>query len=92
MEDFLKFLCGTSGVNLNVDRVTFWTFIIAVATIALFIMAWYQLLGLRRISKADFINKFTDGFFNSDTQKLLLLLNYDALEFELREISSFVVC
>jgi hypothetical protein len=84
VEDFFKFLFGAN--NSNVDRVAFWTFVVAFATIVLSLIAWYQLLGLRKISKADFINKFTDNFFNTETQRLILLPNYNALEFKVKEI------
>jgi hypothetical protein len=86
MEDICKYLWGTTASNGDVDRVAFWTCVTAIATITLFFVAWYQLVGLKKVSKADFINKFTDGFFNENTQKIILLLTYNALEFKIKDI------
>lgn len=87
MEHIYKFLWGTNSSNGEIDRVTFWTCINAVATAILFFIGWYQLRGLKKTSKADFINKFTDGFFNEETRKLMIMLNYKALTFKVKEIA-----
>jgi hypothetical protein len=63
-----------------------YTLLLTVVTAILCFVAWIQLKGIKKTSKADFINKFNKDFFTDETRKLILLLSYNALEFKIDEI------
>ncbi len=64
----------------SVDRIVFWTFVLA-------IIALWQLWEMSRTARADFIYKFTDGFFNQECRSLILLFEYDLLTFEIKKVN-----
>lgn len=69
-----KFLCGSGG---EIDRVAVWTLVLA-------FIAWKQLRGINNTAKADFIHRFTNGFFNQECRTLIMLFEYDLLQFRLK--------
>jgi len=85
MQDFIKFISGTNGET--VDRTGLWTCFLTIVTAILCYIGWKQLNDLKKISKADFIKKFSSEFFNLETRALMLLIDYNALEFKVKEIS-----
>jgi hypothetical protein len=64
----------------SIDRIVFWTFVLA-------IIALRQLWEMSRTARADFIYKFTDGFFNQESRSLMLLFEYDLLTFEIKKVN-----
>jgi len=86
MIDILKTLCGTNSSETTFDRTAFWTFISAIATVAVAFIAWYQLKGLKKVSQADFIKKFNDDFFNPMNRAFILLCDNDALIYREKDI------
>ena len=58
-----------------------WIFITASATVFLWLVAFAELGGVNKTTKADFVKRFTDGFFNETTRDILILLDYNALSF-----------
>jgi hypothetical protein len=85
--DIIKIIKETVTYSCcSFDKTAFWTFVLTLTTIALCLIAWRQLRGLGKVSRADFINKFNKDFFNPTTQKLILLLSYNALQFKIKNI------
>src|ERR1700748_73958 len=84
METIYKFFGGS--IYDDFDRAGFWTMLLTLTTIALCVIAWKQLNGIKKVSKADFINKFTDKFFNPNARLIMILLDYEALEFNVSDI------
>ena len=80
MDEIAKFIFGSGSGYNGFDRVAFWTSLLG-------LIALYQLIGLKKVSKADFINQFTKDFFNVSTQNLIVLLNYNALDFKVKEVN-----
>lgn len=76
----------TSHVYSDLDRAGFWTMCLTLVTAFLLVIGWIQLAGIKKVSKADYINKFTDVFFSEETRLLMLLLDYNALKFEVKNI------
>ena len=85
MENLLKFICGTA--NSEIDRIAFWTFFLTLVTGVLCYIGWKQLSGINRVSKADFLKKFDTEFFNEKTKFFMLLIDYNALVFKIKEIA-----
>src|SRR5262245_50818321 len=83
VERLLYFLAGTHHL---IDRAAFWTMVSGVAALIAVLVAWRQLSGLKKISNADFTQRFTKEFFTADTRELLTLLMNSALQFDVQEI------
>ncbi|MGA2150740.1 MAG: hypothetical protein ABSG48_01095 [Geobacteraceae bacterium] len=99
MKEFLKefftnYVCGKTDCTKGmIDWVALWTFSLAIATLLLVVvtvMLWrmskYQLGGLTTTAKADFIERFARNFFGEKTRRILMLLDYNALEFHVDDI------
>lgn len=88
IHSFLTYVSGsaTNTPSLYVDRVGFWTFALFLATALLAYFAGKQLGGISKTTKADFIKKFTDGFFSEETRDMIMLFDYKALDFRSRDI------
>lgn len=63
------------------------TAVSAVATIGLLWVAWVQLNSINQTARADFNNKFTEGFFTQECRDLLMLFQYGLIKFKLGKIS-----
>jgi len=85
IDEILKLFCG-SGTETPEAFTCMYTLLLTIVTTILCVVGWVQLRGIKKTSKADFINKFNKDFFNKETQKLILLLSYNALEFKVAEI------
>jgi hypothetical protein len=48
-------------------------------------IAWYQLDGFNRTTKSDFAHKLKRDFFNKKTMELVMLFEYEAIEFVMGE-------
>jgi hypothetical protein len=70
----------------KLDSVTLWTAAIAVLTLALVLVAWRQLRGIRATSQADFTLRFIDSFFTAEVRTMFTLLSHSALTYEAQEI------
>ncbi len=81
IHDILKYIAGIKLSDLTIDRVAFWTFVLTIITLFLWWIARKQLGGINKTTKADFIKKFTDDFFSETTRDILMLLDYNALNF-----------
>jgi hypothetical protein len=60
---------------------TIWTFIAAMATISLAIIAWVQLKKFRDVSTAQFIQNFKNDFFTPKAMSLFMLLEFEQIKF-----------
>jgi hypothetical protein len=85
MDELVKFFFSAKNLT-EVDRVGICTAWLTIATILLCVIGWWQLKGIKKVSKADFIQKFSIDFFNEKARNIILLLEYDALVFRTREI------
>jgi hypothetical protein len=56
--------------------------ILAILTLLLFVIAWWQLGKISKTSSADFIHKFKIDFFTEDTRKLIMLVDKKCLIFK----------
>ncbi len=85
---FHEFILQISGVanDTAISRTALWTAGLFVATILLWWIAKGQLSGINKTTKADFIKKFTDDFFNETTREIIMLFDYKALNFRSSEI------
>ena len=59
----------------------FWSAVTAAATILIAVIAGNELSKNRKIKSAEFINEFTSAFFNPKTSELLMLFEFDLIEF-----------
>lgn len=85
--DFLTHISGTASYSGSaIDKVGLWTFFLVVATILLWWVAKKQLGGISKTAKVDFIKKFSNEFFSETTRDVLMLLDYNALNFRIKEI------
>ena len=50
------------------------------------LIAWWQWRNGNQIARADFIHRFTQGFFNGEARDLIMLLDYDCLRFRIKAI------
>jgi hypothetical protein len=74
------------GAGHYIDRGAFWTGVgVVVAAIGLW-LAFIQLQGIKKVSRADFAKRFIDTFFTHETRTLFSLLLNSALEFAVLEI------
>jgi hypothetical protein len=55
------------------DPIAFWTMTLAIFTLLLFIVAWWQLSKISKTSSADFIHKLKIDFFSKEARELILL-------------------
>ena len=84
---FQKIVTEISGLNFGqIDRVALWTFFLVLVTFFLWLVAKNQLGGINKVSKADFIKKFSDSFFSDTTRRIIMLFDYNALSFRESEI------
>ena len=75
--------CLSITLDLNkIDWTAFWTMVVAVVTIALVGISWFQLGRMSRIAQADFVHRFKKDFFNEDTRLLFDLFDDDLLLFK----------
>jgi hypothetical protein len=84
MMNVLHFLFGS---NQWIDRSAFWAGIAGVLALLGVSIAFWQLRGIKKISRADFAKRFNDTFFTNETRTLFSLLLNSALEFEVLEIT-----
>ena len=70
------------GLTRKIDWTCLWTFVSAIATVGLFIVAAVQLNKISKIAQADFIHRFTESFFRLECRNLLLLFDYGLLSFK----------
>ena len=86
MDEIVKFLFSPQILNQTPDRVGVCTVWIMIATIILCFVGWFQLGGLKKVSKADFIQRFSGDFFNKTSRFIILLLDYNALIFKVQDV------
>lgn len=67
--------------NLNIDWTAVWTSITAIATIGLVIVAYVQLNKFNITTASDFAHRFKNDFFVPETTEILMLLEYETLDF-----------
>jgi hypothetical protein len=83
LREYLSYLCGTKeSAGSSIDMVALWTIALVIATLLLWYVAREQLTGISRATKADFIKKFGNEFFNDTTRDIMMLLDYDALSYD----------
>jgi hypothetical protein len=76
-------LVTIAGISyLYCYRRHFWDAVSGIATVWLIFVAYDQLGDSNRTSRADFIRRFADKFFNEPTRDLLMLLDCEALSFQ----------
>ncbi len=67
---------GKFGIRIWFEEgIGFWTFGIVIATLALAAVAWYQLNDLKKTTNADFMLRFRNNFYSSDTRRLEILVD-----------------
>lgn len=89
LKECLSHICGTTSHNgTDIDMVSFWTFCLVLATLLLYLVAKYQLSGISKTSKADFIKKFNNDFFVEPIRNVIMLLDYHALEYREKIVQS----
>lgn len=82
-KECLIHLCGTTANSgSEIDMVSFWTFSLVLATLLLYLVARYQLSGINKTTKTDFIKRFNSEFFVDTTRNVIMLLDYNALEYK----------
>ncbi len=64
----------------------FWVGTTAILTGILAGVAYWQLKSFNKTTRADFINRFTNEFFNKSTQEIIVLFDYSALKFRVSEV------
>jgi hypothetical protein len=83
LKECLSHICGTTSHNgTDIDMVSMWTFCLVLATLLLYLVARYQLSGISKTTKADFIKQFNNDFFVEPTRNVIMLLDYDMLEYK----------
>lgn len=88
-KECLGHICGTTTHNgTDIDMVSLWTFCLVLATLLLYLVARYQLSGISKTSKADFIKKFNNDFFVESIRNVIMLLDYKALEYREKTVRS----
>ena len=75
-------MVGTGAI----DRVAFWTALSAIITLALTIIALVQLRAVNKTTRAEFVHKFTNGFFNQNCRNLVFLFDHNLLEFKSKKL------
>src|ERR1019366_3299240 len=68
-------------INCHFDWTAFWTFVTAMATIAIAFIANIELSKTRNIESAKFIQDFKNDFFTAQTRELLMLFEYNQIQF-----------
>jgi hypothetical protein len=58
-----------------------WAFVTAGATVALAIIAYWQINGLNKTAREEFLHKLKEGFFTKDARDLITLIENDSLVF-----------
>jgi hypothetical protein len=87
LKECLSHICGTtSHTGTDIDMVSFWTFCLVLATLLLYLVAKFQLSGISKTSKADFIKKFNNDFFVEQIRNVIMLLDYQALEYREKSV------
>jgi len=87
LKEILKYISGTTSYQGNaIDKIGFWTFLLAVAAFLAWWVAKRQLGGISKAAKADFIKKFTDDFFSETTRDIIMLFDYNALHYQNKDI------
>jgi hypothetical protein len=69
------------------DYIVFWTAILALVTLLLVLVAYYQLKGIKKTSRGDFIHRYKQDIFKERIQKMVMLLQYSALNFKVKDIA-----
>jgi hypothetical protein len=80
MNNILNFICGMVNPGVSFDWTAFWTFILAIATFLLCYIGWSQLAGIKKVSQADFLKRFSSDFFNTLNRNFILLCDWDCIE------------
>ena len=83
MNKIFKHVFGVSHKG-TVDRIGFWTALLAIATFFLAGVVLGQLHGANTTSRADFIRKFSNEFFTQKNRDLVMLFEYDLLKFKVK--------
>jgi hypothetical protein len=63
------------------ERLGFWTFGIVLATFALGGVAWHQLGEISKSTSADFMLRFRNNFYSSDTRRLEILIDKKLIKY-----------
>jgi hypothetical protein len=84
MLSILHFLFGS---NQYIDRSALWAGVAVVLATVGVAVAFVQLGGIKKVSRADFAKRFIDTFFSAETRTLFTLLLNSALEFAVLEIT-----
>ncbi|HEY4905273.1 MAG TPA: hypothetical protein VIH89_17480 [Candidatus Sulfotelmatobacter sp.] len=66
-----------------------WAMITAITTVALVLVAYWQLRALARTSRSEFLYKLKRDFFTDEARRLIFLAENDLLEFQSADISYF---
>ena len=84
MTALLHYLASTGRY---VDRGTLWAFLTCIFTGLAVCIAWWQLRGIQKTGRAEFLYKFDRDFFKPETRELMILVDYRALKFKIKQIS-----
>jgi len=88
IKECLSHLCGTTAHNgTDIDMVSFWTFCLVIATLLLYLVARYQLSGIKKTTNADFIKQYNNDFFVESTRNIIMLLDYNALRYHEKNVT-----
>lgn len=69
------------------EYMVFWTALLVLFTAALVFFAYFQLRGIKKTTRADFVHRFKQDIFKEPIQQIVMLLQYSALNFRIRDIS-----
>ena len=95
LDNIISYVCSKSDcASSTIDLVALWTFSLVVATLLLVLatlllwrVSYKQLGGISKTTRADFIERFSNKFFNPETRTILMLLDYKALLFKSSDIN-----
>ena len=73
------------------DPAIFWTLATALATMALILVAYWQLRSLARTSRSDFLFCLRNEFFTEESRRLIFLAEHELLEFHADPIPYFEI-
>jgi len=90
LDNIIRYVCSKSDcASSSIDLVALWTFSLVIATLLLVVatlflwrVSYKQLGGISKTTRADFIERFSNKFFNSETRVILMLLDYKTLLFK----------
>lgn len=86
-KNYLSYLCGTKeNTGSEIDMIALWTIALVLATLLLWDVARKQLTGISKTTKAELVKKFSDDFFRESTRNIIMLLDFNALFYEEKNI------